>query len=285
MAVAIAGIAIAAAGVGMSAYESYKAGKEQERIAKMTKDMANFNANVAEGQGRQAMENAEYDAMYAGMQTMYELYLMEYNMNQVRNEALYEANVAKQIDMDGGINAIRKRKNDLLQLSEAEAIAAGSGALVAGSVLEALVESAKNLEIDTLEINRLSKVESNERLYRSMTLESQAGLIGQQIKTAKRFGDMQVSEILKQGRLQQQDFNTEAKRLRAYGEIQANSQLGMASQYRRQAVAQGVSGAGNIMQQIAAYNTRNTTTTSTSTSSSSTGAYSGASAGSSYGVV
>ena len=235
---------------------SNKAKKQAKENARRAKEASAYNAMTADGKARQALENARYDADFADLQTFYDVFIMEYEKEMLENKAVYEANVSKQIDYDGGINAIRKRKQNVLELADAEAEALASGALLSGSVLEALTESAMNLEIDALEINRMSKIESNDRLYRSRVKEAEAGLLGAKTAMRKTYGDMQSSEILRQGRLLSLDYKREAERLRKYGDIDSGNFQVQADQYGRQAIAQGIQGLSSAAEIYSDYKTQ-----------------------------
>ena len=251
---AAGGLRTAGAILGISS--SKKAEQQAKENARRAKEAAEYNAVTADGKARQAIENAKYDADFADLQTFYDVYIMNYNNQLLKNEAIYEANVAKQIDYDGGINAIRKRKNNILDIADAEAEALASGALLSGSVLEVLAESAMNLEMDALEINRMSKIESDQRLYRSRVKEAESGLLGAKTEIRQTYGDMQSSEILRQGRLQSRDFKREAERQRKYGDIQASNFQAQADQYGRQAIAQGIQGITQAASTIVDYKTQ-----------------------------
>ena len=219
-----------------------KQAKQDKENARMTQEMANYNASISQGHARQAIANSQYTAEFAEMQTLADVYLLEYQQATLANQAIYEDQVAEQIAIDGGINSIRKRKNDLKQLSAIEAESAGSGALMSGSVIEAMAQSAMNLEIDTLEINKLANIETAEQARRATVHREESTLLGKKAKISRTFGDMQQAEILRQGKLQAKDYRDEATRLQKYGRIDAQNHMAAASQNKAAGTATLLSG-------------------------------------------
>ena len=254
MSVAWVGVAVAGAGVASSAYGAYQAGQageqsaeQAEENARLAKEMGNYNADISDGKARQAIENSLYDAQFAEMQTITDIFMLDHAQSVKQNQAVYEEEVATAIAQDGGINQIRKRKKDILDLATIEATSAGVGALKSGSVLAVMNQTAMNMEIDSLEIGRLANLESDIRRRNANTLKEEASLLGTKKELAQTYGEIQQESILREGQLLSKDYKDEATRLRKYGAIDASNYLASASQSRAQAsIAQTQSFASGV---------------------------------------
>jgi hypothetical protein len=238
------GTIIGAVGIGLDLFGSSKASsaaeaeaRQAEENARLTQEMADYNASISDGKARQAVENAMYDASFAEMEMMADIWTMKYQAETVRNQAIYEEEMATLIVEDGAVNQIRKRKQDLKDIASIEAAAAGAGAVASGTVLEVMAETVKNMEIDALEIGRLSRIEANKRMQNAYAMRTEADLLERRADFRELFGEMQQEGIMREGELLSKDYKDESRRLRKYGRIDASNYMAAAKSTRATASA------------------------------------------------